>query len=151
MIQSFSHRQMLNCTIGEAWEYFCNPVNLNEITPDNMVFKIISDLPDKIYPGLIIRYRLTPILGISVNWCTEITHVQAPNYFVDEQRFGPYKFWHHQHHFTEVDGKVLMEDIVHYDVGKWIFGQWAGKLFVENKLKQIFDFRRQKLKLLFGD
>ena len=137
--------QFLPISIEKAWHFFSNPRNLNEITPNDMVFEIISELPDKMYEGLLINYRLKPMLNISVNWCTEITHIKENEYFVDEQRIGPYKMWHHEHHFEVVDNGILMTDILHYEIGKSIFGWLAGKLFVDKKVKEIFEFRQKKL------
>lgn len=137
--------QFLPITLDEAWSFFASPRNLNEITPDDMVFEIISELPDTMYEGLIINYRLKPAFNIPINWCTEITHIKDKEYFVDEQRIGPYKMWHHEHHFKYTEGGVLMTDILHYDIGKSVFGWIAGKLFVHKKVKAIFDYRYKLL------
>lgn len=145
------HReQILPVNAAAAWDFFTRPENLNAITPPDFVFEVTSELPPKIYAGLLISYRLKPVLNIPVNWCTEITHVEEGKFFVDEQRFGPYKFWHHQHHFQEVNGNTLMRDIVHYDTGKWLFGFLAEKLFVNRKLEYIFDYRFNKIKEIFN-
>ncbi|MFZ4545310.1 MAG: SRPBCC family protein [Saprospiraceae bacterium] len=141
--------QFLPLSLDEAWDFFSSPKNLNEITPDDMVFEILSELPEKMYTGLFITYRLKPILNIPIEWCTEITHIQNREYFVDEQRKGPYKIWHHEHHFKAVDGGVMMTDILHYDIGKSFAGWIAGHLFVHKKVKAIFDFRHQKLEQMF--
>lgn len=141
--------QFLPITLDEAWDFFSTPKNLNEITPEDMVFEIKSDLPDKMYAGMFIIYRLKPMLNIPVSWCTEITHIQEKAYFVDEQRQGPYKIWHHEHHFKAVEGGVLMTDILHYDVGKWIAGTIASKLFVDKKVKAIFEYRTKILETYF--
>ena len=141
--------QFLPISLDDAWKFFATPKNLNEITPDNMVFEIKSELPDTMYAGLLINYRLKPMLNIPVNWCTEITHIQEKEYFVDEQRKGPYLIWHHEHHFKAVDGGVVMTDILHYDIGKSVFGWIAGKLFVEKKVKRIFGYRYKILESYF--
>jgi ligand-binding SRPBCC domain-containing protein len=140
--------QFLPITLDEAWQFFATPKNLNEVTPDNMVFEIISDLPDTMYEGMLINYRLRPMLNIPMNCCTEITHIQEKAYFVDEQRHGPYKMWHHEHHFKAVTGGVLMTDILQYEIGKSVFGWLAGKLFVNKKVKTIFEYRQNALKTL---
>lgn len=142
--------QFLPITLDEAWQFFASPRNLNEITPDDMVFEIVSELPDSMYAGLLINYRLKPMFNIPLDWCTEITHIKEKEYFVDEQRKGPYRIWHHEHHFRAVDGGVLMTDLLHYDIGKSIFGWIAGKLFVHKKVKAIFDYRRNKLQTIFN-
>jgi len=141
--------QFLPITLDEAWQFFATPRNLNEVTPDDMVFEIVSDLPDSMYAGLLINYRLKPMLNIPINWCTEITHIKEKEYFVDEQRKGPYRIWHHEHHFEAVEGGVLMTDLLHYDIGKSLFGWIAGKLFVHKKVKAIFDYRYKALQTYF--
>jgi ligand-binding SRPBCC domain-containing protein len=116
-----------------------------------MGFKITSDLGDgKMYSGQIISYIVTPVLNIPMEWVTEISHVSEPHYFVDEQRFGPYAFWHLKHFFKEIEGGVEMTDTVHYKVPLGPIGDVVNALFVKNKLKEIFDYRYQKLESLFG-
>ena len=102
------------------------------------------------YEGLIITYRIKPMLNIPLNWCTEITHIKEHQFFVDEQRKGPYNIWHHEHHFKAVEGGVLMTDLLHYDIGKSIFGWIAGKLFVHKQVKEIFEFRKKTLATYFN-
>jgi ligand-binding SRPBCC domain-containing protein len=115
-----------------------------------MVFEITSEMPDLMYEGMMITYRIKPLLNISMNWCTEITHINNPLFFIDEQRKGPYHIWHHEHHFKEVEGGILMTDILYYDIGKSFFGWIAGHLFVHKKVKQIFEFRYKKLEQIFN-
>ena len=116
-----------------------------------MGFKMIGLFPgDKVYAGQVLEYKVSPVLGIPLYWMTEITHVEAGKYFVDEQRFGPYSLWHHQHHFTIIDGGVEMTDIVHYKLPLWFLGDIANALFVRKKLKEIFDFRFKKVEDLLG-
>jgi ligand-binding SRPBCC domain-containing protein len=141
--------QLLPITIEEAWDFFATPKNLNEVTPKDMVFEITSELPDRMYEGLIITYRIKPMLNIPIDWCTEITHIKEKQFFVDEQRKGPYNIWHHEHHFQTVDGGVLMTDLLHYDIGKSIFGWLAGHMFVHQKVKEIFNYRFQILEKYF--
>ena len=142
--------QFLPISLDQAWDFFATPKNLNEVTPDDMVFEITSVLPDKMYEGLMITYRIKPMMNITVNWCTEITHIKEKEFFVDDQRKGPYDIWHHEHHFRAVEGGVLMTDILHYDIGKSIFGWIAGKMFVHRKVRQIFDYRYKALEKYFG-
>ena len=149
MVHRLQRTQFLPISLDNAWKFFSNPANLNKITPDDLVFEITSELPEVVYPGLMITYRIRPMLNIPVEWCTEITHVKEGQYFVDEQRKGPYRMWHHEHHFKEVTGGVEMTDIVHYDIGKWILGDIAGALFVHRRVKEIFDFRQMILGKLF--
>ena len=134
-----------------AWEFFSSPANLKTITPDNLGFQILSKYHGiSMYPGQIIEYKVKPVLGIPIYWMTEITHVQDKKYFVDEQRFGPYQLWHHQHHFKMMEGGVQMTDIVHYRNPLGFLGNIANGLFVENQLRQIFEFRFKKVEELFG-
>ena len=147
-MHSLKQEQFLPVTLDEAWHFFATPKNLNEVTPEDMVFEITSELPDTMYEGLLIHYRLKPMGNISINWCTEITHIKEKVYFVDEQRVGPYKIWHHEHHFKSVTGGVLMTDILHYDIGKSVFGWLAGILFVHKKVSNIFKFRFNTLEAM---
>jgi ligand-binding SRPBCC domain-containing protein len=140
---------ILPITPEQAWTFFSSPRNLNKITPTDMTFHITSEIPDEMYEGLFITYKLKPLLNIPVSWVTEITHIKNQSYFVDEQRVGPYHIWHHEHHFKGVPGGVEMTDILHYDVGKSIFGWMASKLFVDQRIKDIFEFREKKLRELF--
>lgn len=145
--------QQLPVSLAEAWDFFSSPMNLAKITPAKMAFEVTSgaQLQEKMYPGMIITYKITPLLGIKLNWMTEITQVKDQEYFIDEQRFGPYKFWHHQHHFREIEGGVEMNDILTYGMPMGIFGQMANSLFVAAELQQIFEFRKKKVIELFGD
>lgn len=142
--------QFLPITLQEAWNFFATPNNLNRVTPDDMVFEITSELPDKMYEGLIITYRIRPMMNIALNWVTEITHIREFEFFVDDQRKGPYNIWHHEHHFRAVEGGVLMTDLLHYDIGKSILGWLAGQLFVHRKVRKIFEFRYQVLSSYFS-
>lgn len=141
-VYSIKTIQKLPISLDEAWEFFSSPKNLKEITPDNLGFNIVSQHHgDKMYPGQIIEYKVSPVLGIPLYWMTEITHVEDKKFFVDEQRFGPYSMWHHQHHFKAVEGGVEMTDIVHYKLPFWFLGDIANTLFVKKQLKEIFDYR----------
>jgi ligand-binding SRPBCC domain-containing protein len=142
--------QFLPISLEEAWEFFSTPKNLNKITPGDVHFKILNDVPEKIFPGMMINYKISPFLNIHFNWVTEITAVKYLEYFVDEQRKGPYRTWHHEHHFEKVDGGVLMTDKLYYDIGKSVFGWLAGKLFVHKKVNAIFDYRRNQLEIMFN-
>lgn len=133
----------------EAWQFFSNPNNLAKITPLWLNFKVISQIGDKMYAGMIITYLVRPLLNIPTTWVTEITHVREPNYFVDEQRFGPYKFWHHQHIFKEFEGGVEMEDIVSYAVPLGPIGHLINSIVINKKIKKIFGFRSATLRELF--
>ncbi|NMN39863.1 SRPBCC family protein [Pedobacter sp. SG918] len=144
--------QKLPADLDTAWDFFSSPLNLAEITPNNMTFEVTSPnmANTKMYPGLIITYKVSPLFGIKLNWVTEITHVKDREYFIDEQRFGPFAFWHHQHHFEKVHDGVLMHDILHYGIGWGPIGTIANTLIVNHKINEIFKFRSQKVEELFG-
>ncbi|MFM2387085.1 MAG: hypothetical protein RL660_1842 [Bacteroidota bacterium] len=149
MIKRLYREQILPISLKEAWDFFATPKNLNEVTPSELDFQILSEVPDRMYEGLMIQYKIKPMLNIAVPWCTEITHIKELNYFVDEQRQGPYKMWHHEHHFETHPQGVLMKDILHYDIGMSFLGSIAGALFVHKKVNQIFEFRYQALEKYF--
>lgn len=146
----YTSRQELAISMEQAWTFLSDPKNLKRITPDYMGFDIISGAERKMFPGQIIQYRLTPILGIPFRWVTEITHVQEGKFFVDEQRFGPYTFWHHKHFIKKTENGVVMEDIVDYKLPLGPLGWLAHVLFVRAKVKQIFDYREKALNEIFN-
>lgn len=138
----FKQEQFIPATIDEVWDFISSPANLKEITPDYMGFDITSgDLPEKMYEGMIISYKVAPVLGIKTTWVTEITHIRDKEYFVDEQRVGPYALWHHQHFIAPKDQGVLMKDIVSYAPPFGPLGAIANTLMIKKKLKEIFDYR----------
>lgn len=140
-IYTLEVQQILTISREEAWNFFSSPGNLAKITPPHMGFVITSGTPAKMYPGQIISYKVAPFPGFKTNWVTEITHVSEGSYFVDEQRFGPYRMWHHEHRFEVQNGGILMTDRVSYKLPFGIFGQIAHALFVKKQLEQIFEFR----------
>ena len=149
-VYSIKTIQQLPISLDTAWDFFSSPRNLKEITPDNLGFNIISKHHgEKMYPGQIIEYTVSPVLNIPIYWMTEITHVEDKKYFVDEQRFGPYAMWHHQHHFRAVDGGVEMTDIVHYKLPFWFLGNIANSLFVKKQLDEIFNYRYKKVEEIY--
>ena len=133
-----------------AWEFFSRPENLARITPADLGFEITSPLPERMYAGMLISYRLAPFGGLRIPWITEITHLREPEFFVDEQRSGPYRFWHHQHHFREVAGGVEMTDLLHYQLPCGALGDLVAGGLVERRVARIFAFRRLALADLFG-
>jgi len=134
--------QFLPIHLVSAWEFFSDPRNLAALTPPDMRFEITSPLPANAYAGLVISYRVRPFASIPLTWVTEITHLRERSLFVDEQRLGPYRFWHHQHHFSEVPGGVEMRDIVHYALPLGPLGGLVNALLVRRRLQAIFGFRR---------
>ncbi len=150
-VYSLKTVQVLPVTLEKAWDFFSNPANLSAITPPHMEFRIVSKHQgSRMYAGQIIEYKVKPLPGLPMYWMTEITHVADKQFFVDEQRFGPYSLWHHQHHFREVKGGVEMTDIVHYKIPFWIFGDIANVLFVRRQLDSIFRYRFEAVERLFG-
>jgi len=135
-VYSLKTVQQLPLNLDQAWDFFSNPKNLQKITPGDMGFTVISKYHgEKMYPGQIIEYTVKPLLGIPLYWMTEITHVMDKKFFVDEQRFGPYSLWHHQHHFKAVEGGVEMTDIVHYKLPFWFWVILPTACLYKNNLK----------------
>ena len=149
MVHVLKQTQFLPISMEAAWKFFSTPENLNEITPPDLRFSILSKLPAKVYPGLMIIYHVNIFKGVTFEWLTEITQVQEPHFFVDEQREGPYKLWHHEHHFKEVAGGVEMTDIVHYKLPLGRLGNLFHGLLVKPKLDEIFNHRVSVLKTKF--
>jgi ligand-binding SRPBCC domain-containing protein len=142
--------QFIKTSIEELWDFISSPQNLKKITPKNMGFDIRTpNLPDKIYEGMIISYTVRPLFGIPTRWVTEITHVKDKSYFVDEQRVGPYKLWHHQHIILPKNNGVLMKDIVSYQPPFGVLGRVANALVIKNTLNEIFDFRTIALEKIY--
>lgn len=142
--------QTVPISLDRAWEFLSDPQNLKVITPDHMGFHILSGGDRRMFPGQIIVYTVSPFRGFSTRWVTEITHVIEGEYFVDEQRFGPYALWHHKHFLKEVDEGVEMEDIIDYKLPLGRLGQAMHPFLVKRQLERIFDYREQKLGELFG-
>ncbi|GGI57718.1 SRPBCC family protein [Winogradskyella haliclonae] len=149
-IYTLHKKQNLPITKEDAWAFLSSPKNLKTITPDYMGFHILSGADRPMFPGQIIQYIVTPVLGIKTKWVTEITHVKDHEYFVDEQRFGPYALWHHKHFIKEIDGGIEMEDIIDYKIPFGILGQLVHPILVKPKLEEIFNYRTTKLEELFG-
>ena len=145
--------QAIPISLDKAWDFFSSPLNLAKITPKEMNFVVTStyNADTKMYPGMIITYKVSPIFGIKMNWMTEITHVKEGEYFVDEQRFGPYALWHHQHHFKVIKGGVLMTDILNYAIPYGIIGRLGNSILVDKQIKKIFNYREKAIKEMFGE
>lgn len=149
-IYTLHKKQKLPISVNQAWEFLSDPKNLKTITPDYMGFNILSGADRPMFAGQIIQYIVTPVLGIKTKWVTEITHVVDKQYFVDEQRFGPYALWHHKHFIKEIEGGIEMEDIIDYKLPFGILGQLVQPFLVKPKLEEIFNYRTKKLEELFG-
>ena len=143
-------RQRLKVTPGDAWGFFADPRNLERITPPWLGFEILGGADEPMYAGQIISYRIKPLPFLRLGWVTEITQVDEPRFFVDQQRLGPYRLWHHQHRFTAVDGGMEMEDTVHYALPGGPLGRLAHRMDIERRLRAIFDFRWQAVERRFG-
>jgi ligand-binding SRPBCC domain-containing protein len=143
--------QKVPATINQVWDFISSPANLKKITPEYMGFNITSKLlREKMYPGMIISYKVSPVLGIKMTWVTEITQVKEKEYFVDEQRVGPYSMWHHEHKIEPIEGGVLMTDIVSYKPPFGILGSIANSIIIKKQLKEIFDYRTVAMERMFG-
>ena len=143
-------KQSLPITIEQAWTFLSDPLNLKVITPDHMGFHILNGAEREMFPGQIIQYKVSPFAGITTKWVTEITHVKEGEYFVDEQRFGPYALWHHKHFIKPISGGVEMEDLIDYKLPFGILGQLAQSMLVKKQLESIFKYREKKLEEIFG-
>jgi ligand-binding SRPBCC domain-containing protein len=150
-LHRFACRQRLALALPDAWEFFSRPENLVRITPPNLGFEVTSALPERMYAGMIVTYRVQPFGGLRVTWVTEITQVREPEFFVDEQRSGPYRLWHHQHQFRVIDGGVEMTDLVHYQMPFGRLGDLLAGGFVARRVAAIFAYRQQVLAQLFGE
>jgi len=151
-IYSLKVKQEINQPIEEIWDFFSSPKNLNELTPKDMNFKIISGRSNDFFAGKIISYSVNPFKYYNLKWVTEITHIEKNKFFIDEQRFGPYKMWHHEHHFKKnKDNTTTIYDKVIYKLPFGIFGVIAHKLFIKKRLIEIFQFRNRRIKQLFTD
>ena len=144
------YEQKINTDIDNLWKFISSPKNLSKITPSYMDFKILSKIPEEMYEGLIISYTVKPILGVKMNWVTEITHIKDKKYFVDEQRKGPYKMWHHEHILIETDNGIIMKDIISYIPPFGILGKILNILFIKRQVKTIFKYRIEVLNKIFN-
>jgi ligand-binding SRPBCC domain-containing protein len=146
-LERLERQQIICTTLAEAWSFYARPDNLASITPSSLGFRVTSS-PQQMYAGMIITYTVTPFLGLPFNWVSEITQCREPVFFVDEQRIGPYKFWHHQHHFREIPDGVEVRDLVHYQLPFGPLSSIASG-FVRSRLEEIFTYRRETIEKLF--
>ena len=142
---------ILNATTDQLWAFLATPANLNELTPPQLQFKILSALPDQMYNGLTILYAVRiPLFGTR-RWLTEIKHIRTGEYFVDEQRLGPYRYWYHEHRLEPVgENQTRMIDRVSYQLPFGVLGLLVHKVWVKKMLEQIFDYRSERLAKLFA-
>ena len=151
MIHILYREMVIPAPLERVWEYFCDPKNLNQITPPDMNFEILSGGEGKMYEGQLIEYRVEFVRGLRSRWLTEISHVRECEYFVDEQRMGPYRFWYHEHGFEEIAAGTRMTDRVTYAVPAGFFGDLLNHIWIGRRLDQIFAFRRKTIMELFGE
>jgi ligand-binding SRPBCC domain-containing protein len=150
MVRVLATTQIIPGTLERVWDFFSDPRNLSRITPPQLDFTVLTELPDRIYPGMMIEYRVRPLFGIPATWLTEITHVEPGKFFVDEQRIGPYRMWHHEHHFTALEnGKVEVRDRVTYVLPLGWLGELAHPFLVKPQLERIFAYREKAVGELF--
>lgn len=145
-IYTLKRTQIVKMPLKQCWDFFSNPRNLEKITPPSLRFRIKSDLPNKVYPGMMIEYTVSPLLGLPLSWLTEIVQVDEPHYFADEQRVGPYRLWHHEHFFCErASDEVEVRDLIHYVPPLGPLGFVVDALAIRPQLARIFDFRAESL------
>ena len=149
-IFTLKREQLLPISIDTCWDFFSDPNNLKLITPPSLGLEIRSDTDTELYEGMIITYNVNPFPGITTTWVTEITHIKKHSYFIDEQRIGPYKFWHHQHFFREVENGILTEDIVNYAIPFGPIGNLLNSIYIEKNLENIFNYRKTVLNNMFN-
>jgi ligand-binding SRPBCC domain-containing protein len=142
--------QFISASPAAVWDFFATPRNLGRITPGHMRFEIVGDVPERMFAGQLISYRIGLLPGITVGWLTEITHLREGEYFVDQQRLGPYRLWHHEHHFAPREGGVVMTDRVTYEIGWGPLGWLAGRLWVDRQVDTIFAYRAAQIAQLFA-
>lgn len=145
-IYTLERSQVIDVPVVDCWRFFSDPRNLQKITPPTLRFRIKSEVPARIHVGLMIRYSVTPLAGIPLTWLTEITGVEEPNYFVDEQRIGPYRVWHHEHFFTPMGAeRTAVRDLVNYVPPFGPLGALLNALAIRPQLGRIFDYRERQL------
>lgn len=142
--------QRVPIPLEQAWEFFSNPSNLAQLTPEEIGFEITGDLSDSMYPGQILTYNVRPLAGIKMQWATRILQVEPMQYFIDDQLTGPYEIWHHQHHFKAIKGGTEIRDIVHYAIPWYALGPIGHTIAIQPKLYEIFAYRESKTIELFG-
>ncbi|QCW81230.1 SRPBCC family protein [Methylotuvimicrobium buryatense] len=143
-------RQPLRLSLSEAWDFFSSPHHLNDITPEFFNVRITSDVPGRIYAGLLIAYRMKAVFGFPMTWLSEISHCDEPNYFIYQQRIGPFKFWSHEVRLTEQGQGVVLEDIMFYAMPLGWLGVILNQLLIADRLDRIFAVRRDYIKAKWG-
>lgn len=133
----------------EAWAFLANPAQLENITSDDLSFRVLDPLPGAMYEGMLARYQIQPFSFIRLNWVAEIVHLKEGFRFIDEQRFGPFRFWRHEHRLVEKENGIEMQDTVHYVMPFSFIGRIAHRLFIRNMLEAIFTKRNEEIQAMF--
>jgi ligand-binding SRPBCC domain-containing protein len=151
MVHVLESTQIVSASLETVWAFFADPRNLAKLTPPELGITVVSPQePEGVYAGMMIEYRVRPLLGIPLRWLTEITHVEPGKFFVDEQRMGPYRLWHHEHHFRALEGgRVEMRDRVTYALPFGPLGELAHPFLVKPQLARIFAFREKVVGEIF--
>jgi ligand-binding SRPBCC domain-containing protein len=147
---TIERRQRLKVSREEAYRFISNPALMGGIIPADLGLQVLNHIPDRVYEGLLLHYRLKPLFGVPVHWLGEITYCDEPSRFVDEQRLGPFAFWHHEHRLREIPGGVEMSDLIHYAVPFGPLGSVVNTLVLGPRLRRIFDYRESALARKFG-
>ena len=143
-------QQRVTASMEQAWAFLQNPANLDRITPPDLQFRIVTEVPAVMFNGLIVEYRITiPLLGTHT-WVTEIKHIREGHSFVDEQRLGPYRFWYHYHEIQQVNDGVLLIDKVFYQPPFGLLGRLLHRIYIRRTLERIFSYRRERLELFLS-
>jgi len=150
-IHSLHREQVIATDLKRAWEFISSPANLDAITPPDLSFEIVTEVPEVMYNGLLIEYRVgIPFLG-KQTWLTELKHIREAHSFVDEQRIGPYRLWYHYYELQQVVGGVRFVDQVRYVMPFGPLGEIARSMYVRQQLRQIFDYRQQAMPRLLAE
>ena len=142
-------KQIVKADLATCWSFFSSPYNLKKITPTHMGFEVLTEIPEKIHEGLMIEYRVKPLLGIPTKWVSQISKVEEKKFFIDEQCSGPYKEWHHEHHFKQVDEGTEITDLITYQMPFGLLGKIVHPFIVKKKLESIFNYRNKAIKDIF--
>jgi ligand-binding SRPBCC domain-containing protein len=149
-VHILNQQQLIPGSIEELWDFFSSTANLSAITPPYMKFTITSEIEHAIYTSQLMSYKVSPLFGIPLSWVTEITAVKQYESFIDVQKKGPYQLWHHKHDFQQTDKGILMTDVVHYQLPLYFLGDIVHSLFIKQQLRNIFDYRHEKIGQIFG-
>ena len=141
--------QFIPRPLEEVFAFFSDAHNLEAITPAFLHFRILTPGPLVLAAGFVMDYRLR-LFGVPLHWQSRIETFEPPHRFSDVQLRGPYRRWHHVHHFTAVAGGTQMVDQVDYELPLGPLGPVAHGLFVRSTLNRIFDYRRDRVAALFS-